>query len=119
MSNPAIPQRIEHPLEITWIRLGASKVCIGCNRGISIVDVETLTTQDVIDPIYAPASPLFYAGDSDRPRPLAMFRIDGDEFLLCYDCMFPRAVQNRMLTPWQHLHSTLMLREVRQRNTRS
>ncbi|KZW00250.1 CNH-domain-containing protein [Exidia glandulosa HHB12029] len=80
-------KRIEHPLEITWIRLGTSKVCIGCNRGISVVDVETLATQDVIDPVYAPSSPLAHAGDNERPRPLAMFRIDGDEFLLCYDSL--------------------------------
>ncbi|EJD52778.1 CNH-domain-containing protein [Auricularia subglabra TFB-10046 SS5] len=74
-------KRIEHPLEITWIRLGQSKLCVSCARGISVVDIETLVTQDVIDPIYAPATPLAHAG-----RALAMFRID-DEFLLCYETL--------------------------------
>jgi len=76
-------KKVEHPIEVRWLRLGSSKMCIGCVKGISLVDLETLDTQDVIDPSYA--SPLSMV-EGDRPRPLAMFRID-DEYLLCYDVL--------------------------------
>ena len=79
-------KRIEHPIEISWIRLGSTKISIGCSRGITLVDVESLYIQEVIDPAYGPTSPLSRV-EGDRPRPLGMFRIDG-EFLLCYDRAF-------------------------------
>ncbi|KAH7108260.1 CNH-domain-containing protein [Auriculariales sp. MPI-PUGE-AT-0066] len=77
-------KRIEHPIEISWIRLGSSKISIGCSKGISLVDIQTLYTQDLIDPHYAPSSPL--ARIESGTRPLGMFRIDS-EFLLCYESM--------------------------------
>lgn len=72
-------------MDVTWVRLGSTKLCAGCARGISLVDLETLETQDVLDPLYQ--NPLTMLPDGDKPRPMAMFRID-DEYFICYDCKY-------------------------------
>jgi len=69
------------PVESFSLTILQSRLCIGCARGFQIVDLETLDTQQLVDP----GDPsLEFIDQQDNLRPLAIFRVDAD-FLLCYD----------------------------------
>ncbi|RKP20822.1 Dbl homology domain-containing protein [Rozella allomycis CSF55] len=60
-----------------------TKLCIGCKKGFEVVDIETITTQELLDP----RDPnLVFAFHENRIfKPLAIFRLNETEFLPCFD----------------------------------
>jgi hypothetical protein len=69
------------PLESFSVYFLKTKLCVGCQKGFEIVDLETLDMQSLLDP----SDPsLDFVLKRDGVRPMAIYRIEGD-FLLCYD----------------------------------
>lgn len=69
------------PLESFSVYFLRTKLCVGCQKGFEIVDLETLDMQSLLDP----SDPsLDFVLKRDGVRPMAIYRIEGD-FLLCYD----------------------------------
>lgn len=58
-----------------------TKLCVGCRRGFELIDILTLRTQALLDPA---DSTLDFALKSGMDVPLALFRVNDGEFLLCY-----------------------------------
>ncbi|CAE6466235.1 unnamed protein product, partial [Rhizoctonia solani] len=56
------------------------KLCVACSTGFEIVDLETLDTQALLDPVDVS---LDFVKRHEFARPVSIYRIDG-EFLLCY-----------------------------------
>jgi len=69
------------PVESTSIHYLKSKMCIGCSRGFEIVDLESLETQGLLDPL---DESLEFVRKRENLRPMSIYRIN-NEFLLCYD----------------------------------
>lgn len=69
------------PLESFNIHFLKTKLCVGCQKGFEIVDLETLDMQSLLDP---EDSNLDFVLKRDGVRPMAIYRIEGD-FLLCYN----------------------------------
>jgi len=59
-------------------------MCIGCSRGFEIVDLESLDTQGLLDPL---DESLEFVRKRENLRPMSIYRIH-NEFLLCYDGQF-------------------------------
>ena len=56
---------------------------MGCySKGFEVVDLETLTPQSLIDP--ADVS-LDFVQKKENVKSIAIYRISGGDFLLCYD----------------------------------
>ncbi|GMK58140.1 hypothetical protein CspeluHIS016_0501720 [Cutaneotrichosporon spelunceum] len=69
------------PFESFSVYFLKTKLCVGCQKGFEIVDLETLDMQSLLDP----SDPsLDFVLKRDGVRPMAIYRIEGD-FLLCYD----------------------------------
>ncbi|CAE6403655.1 unnamed protein product [Rhizoctonia solani] len=68
------------PTESHSIHFLKTKLCVACPKGFEIVDLETLDTQVLLDPVDVS---LDFVQRRDDVRPLSIYRIDG-EFLLCY-----------------------------------
>lgn len=69
------------PLESFSLHFLKTKLCVGCQKGFEIVDLESLDMQSLLDP----SDPsLNFVLRRDGVRPMAIYRIEGD-FLLCYD----------------------------------
>ncbi|KAJ1306998.1 hypothetical protein OPQ81_007978 [Rhizoctonia solani] len=68
------------PNESHSIHFLKTKLCVACTTGFEIVDLETLDTQALLDPVDVS---LDFVQRRDDVRPLSIYRIDG-EFLLCY-----------------------------------
>ncbi|CAE6461849.1 unnamed protein product [Rhizoctonia solani] len=68
------------PNESLSIHFLKTKLCVACTTGFEIVDLETLDTQALLDPVDVS---LDFVQRRDDVRPLSIYRIDG-EFLLCY-----------------------------------
>ncbi|KIY71876.1 CNH-domain-containing protein [Cylindrobasidium torrendii FP15055 ss-10] len=69
------------PVESTSIHYLKTKMCVGCSRGFEIVDLETLDTQGLLDPL---DPDLEFVRRKENLKPMAIYRIQ-NEFLLCYD----------------------------------
>ncbi|TFK74994.1 CNH-domain-containing protein [Pluteus cervinus] len=69
------------PVESTSIHYLKTKMCVGCSRGFEIVDLETLDTQGLLDPV---DESLEFVRRRENLRPMSIYRV-GNEFLLCYD----------------------------------
>ncbi|KAI8461980.1 CNH domain-containing protein [Phakopsora pachyrhizi] len=70
------------PTESSSVHFLKSKLCIGCQKGFEIVDLETLDTQGLLDP--ADQSLEFIHRRESTVRPISIYRVEG-EFLLCYE----------------------------------
>ncbi|CCO29198.1 Rho1 guanine nucleotide exchange factor 1 [Rhizoctonia solani AG-1 IB] len=68
------------PTESHSIHFLKTKLCVACPKGFEIVDLETLDTQVLLDPVDVS---LDFVQRREDVRPLSIYRIDG-EFLLCY-----------------------------------
>ncbi|KAJ2807590.1 RHO1 GDP-GTP exchange protein 2 [Coemansia helicoidea] len=68
--------------ESTSLHFLRSRLCVGCSRGFEIVDLATMNTQSLLDP--ADAS-LGFINKRDTTHPIALFRVQDGQFLLCYD----------------------------------
>ncbi|CUA74621.1 Rho1 guanine nucleotide exchange factor 1 [Schizosaccharomyces pombe 972h-] [Rhizoctonia solani] len=68
------------PNESLSIHFLKTKLCVACTTGFEIVDLETLDTQALLDPVDVS---LDFVQHREDVRPLSIYRIDG-EFLLCY-----------------------------------
>lgn len=58
-----------------------AKLCIGCNKGFEIVNLETLDVLGLLDPA---DHSLDFVSKRESVKPIAIYRIEA-EFLLCYD----------------------------------
>ncbi|KAL1916582.1 uncharacterized protein VTP21DRAFT_5773 [Calcarisporiella thermophila] len=70
------------PTESTSIHFLKSKLCVGCTKGFEVVDLETLSTQELLDP---DNESLAFVHKRENVRPIALYRVRNGEFLLCYD----------------------------------
>ncbi|KAG8732433.1 RHO1 GDP-GTP exchange protein 2 [Ceratobasidium sp. 423] len=68
------------PNESHSIHFLKTKLCVACSTGFEIVDLETLDTQALLDPVDVS---LDFVMRHELARPVSIYRIDG-EFLLCY-----------------------------------
>ena len=69
-------------------------MCIGCSRGFEIIDLESLDTQGLLDPL---DESLEFVRKRENLRPMSIYRL-GNEFLLCYDGQFLREHEFCFLT---------------------
>ncbi|KAG0141113.1 hypothetical protein CROQUDRAFT_52219 [Cronartium quercuum f. sp. fusiforme G11] len=69
------------PTESSSVHFLKSKLCVGCNKGFEIVDLETLDTQGLLDPA---DNSLDFVQKKESVKPIAIYRVEG-EFLLCYE----------------------------------
>ncbi|KAH8093213.1 CNH-domain-containing protein [Cristinia sonorae] len=69
------------PVQSSSLHFLKTKLCVGCTFGFEIVDLETLITQRLLDPV---DPSLEFVRKRENLKPLAIYRID-NEFLLCYD----------------------------------
>ena len=67
-------------MEVTSIGFLKTKLWIGSSRGFDILNLETLETQEALDP---KDEALEFLSKKGR-KPMAMYRIQ-DDFLLCYN----------------------------------
>jgi hypothetical protein len=58
-----------------------SKLCIGCQKGFEIVNLETLDVLGLLDPA---DHSLDFVARREAVKPISIFRIEA-EFLLCYE----------------------------------
>ncbi|CAG8462623.1 2782_t:CDS:10 [Funneliformis mosseae] len=71
------------PTELTSVNFLNKKLCVGCSaKGFEVVDLETLITQSLIDPDDVS---LDFVRKKENIKPIAIYRISGGDFLLCYD----------------------------------
>lgn len=68
-------------MESSSIHYLKTKLCVGCVKGFTIVDLESLDTQALLDPS---DTSLDFVQKREDVRPMAIYRIEND-FLLCYD----------------------------------
>ncbi|KAH9819949.1 hypothetical protein DFH28DRAFT_1079862 [Melampsora americana] len=100
------------PTESSSVHFLKSKLCVGCNKGFEIVDLESLDTQALLDPadsclefVLSKSGNIggsggggggnggggngvgMGGGGSGNVKPLGIFRVEGGggEFLLCYE----------------------------------
>lgn len=78
------------PVEVTSIYYLKTKLCLGCDKGFEVIDVESYDTQSLIDP--EDKSLDFVKKDSQKP--LAVYRIRDGEFLLCHERKRMRGIRN-------------------------
>ncbi|CAG8705449.1 11904_t:CDS:10, partial [Dentiscutata erythropus] len=74
------------PSESYSVNFLRSKLCVVCTRGFEIVNLDTLqnvTIPDAADPSFSQLGRRL-----ETSKPLGMFRLNDDEFLLCYDDIF-------------------------------
>ncbi|RIB30027.1 CNH domain-containing protein [Gigaspora rosea] len=74
------------PSESYSVNFLRSRLCVVCTRGFEIVNLDTLqnvTIPDLTDPSFAQLG-----RRPETSKPLGMFRLNDDEFLLCYDDIF-------------------------------
>jgi len=69
------------PLESFSVYFLKTKLCVGCQKGFEIVDLETLDMQSLLDPSDAA---LDFVLKREGVKPMAIYRVESD-FLLCYD----------------------------------
>ncbi|KAG9293935.1 hypothetical protein G9A89_019273 [Geosiphon pyriformis] len=74
------------PSESYSINFLRSKLCVVCTRGFEIVNLDTL--QPVTIPDFNSPQFVHVARRCENSKPLGMFRLADNEFLLCYDEMF-------------------------------
>ncbi|KAI8824483.1 CNH domain-containing protein [Fimicolochytrium jonesii] len=70
------------PAEANSIHYLRTKLCVGCSKGFEIVDLDTLMPQGLIDP---DDDKLDFVSKREGLKPISIFRLDGGDFLLCYD----------------------------------
>ncbi|KAJ2158129.1 RHO1 GDP-GTP exchange protein 2 [Coemansia sp. RSA 552] len=68
--------------ESTSLHFLRSRLCVGCTRGFEIVDLATMNTQSLLDPA---DTSLGFINKRETTHPIALFRVQDGEFLLCYD----------------------------------
>lgn len=69
------------PVQSSSIHFLKTRLCVGCQNGFEIVDLESLETQGLIDPH---DQSLEFVRKREGLKPISIYRID-NEFLLCYD----------------------------------
>jgi hypothetical protein len=69
------------PLESFSVYFLKTKLCVGCQKGFEIVDLESLDMQSLLDPS---DSSLDFVLKREGVKPMAIYRVESD-FLLCYD----------------------------------
>ncbi|KAJ9070514.1 RHO1 GDP-GTP exchange protein 2 [Entomophthora muscae] len=70
------------PSGYTSLHFLKTKLCVGCAKGFEIVDLETLNTQGLLDDT---DPSLNFILKREIVRPIAIFRVQSRDFLLCYD----------------------------------
>ncbi|KAJ3217106.1 RHO1 GDP-GTP exchange protein 2 [Dinochytrium kinnereticum] len=74
------------PAEATSLHFLKTKFCVGCTKGFEIVDFESLDTQGLLDPSDVSLS---FAMSKESLKPISIFRIADNNYLLCYnECGF-------------------------------
>ncbi|KAF3940607.1 hypothetical protein ABW19_dt0209478 [Dactylella cylindrospora] len=69
------------PSEASSIHFLKSKLCVGCAKGFEVVSLETLDTQSLLDPA---DTSLDFVQRRENVKPIAIYRLNGGEFLLNY-----------------------------------
>ncbi|EPY50614.1 RhoGEF for Rho1 [Schizosaccharomyces cryophilus OY26] len=69
------------PTESTSVHFLKNKLCVGCTRGFEVVSLDNLETQSLLDPA---DTSLEFAERKENVKPIAIYRMNGGEFLLCY-----------------------------------
>ncbi|KAF3917047.1 hypothetical protein ABW21_db0208163 [Orbilia brochopaga] len=69
------------PSEASSIHFLKSKLCVGCAKGFEVVSLETLDTQTLLDPA---DTSLDFVQRRENVKPIAIYRLNGGEFLLNY-----------------------------------
>ncbi|EEB08547.1 Rho1 guanine nucleotide exchange factor 1 [Schizosaccharomyces japonicus yFS275] len=69
------------PTESTSIHFLKNKLCVGCTRGFEVVSLDNLETQSLLDPA---DTSLEFVERRENIKPIAIYRMNGGEFLLCY-----------------------------------
>ncbi|KAI8903114.1 CNH domain-containing protein [Gorgonomyces haynaldii] len=91
------------PTESRSIHFLKTKLCVGCAKGFEIVDLDTLNTQGLLDPS---DGNLDFVLKKDTVKPIAIFRVNEGDFLLCYnECGFyvdkyGRLSRNNWIVNW-------------------
>ncbi|KAI8897331.1 CNH domain-containing protein [Globomyces pollinis-pini] len=70
------------PSESKSIHFFSSKFCVGCVKGFELVDFTTLDTQGFLEPN---DPTLDFVLKREQVRPIAIFRLQNGNFLLCYN----------------------------------
>ncbi|KAL2312867.1 RhoGEF for Rho1 [Schizosaccharomyces pombe] len=69
------------PTESTSVHFLKNKLCVGCTRGFEVVSLDNLETQSLLDPA---DTSLEFVEKKENVKPIAIYRMNGGEFLLCY-----------------------------------
>ncbi|EPS39711.1 hypothetical protein H072_6530 [Dactylellina haptotyla CBS 200.50] len=69
------------PSEASSIHFLKSKLCVGCTKGFEVVDLDDLGTQTLLDPA---DTSLDFVQRRENVKPIAIYRLNGGEFLLNY-----------------------------------
>ncbi|EWC44553.1 hypothetical protein DRE_06725 [Drechslerella stenobrocha 248] len=69
------------PSEASSIHFLKSKLCVGCAKGFEVVSLETLDAQTLLDPA---DTSLDFVQRRENVKPIAIYRLNGGEFLLNY-----------------------------------
>ncbi|EPX70968.1 RhoGEF for Rho1 [Schizosaccharomyces octosporus yFS286] len=69
------------PTESTSVHFLKNKLCVGCTRGFEVVSLDNLETQSLLDPA---DTSLEFVERKENVKPIAIYRMNGGEFLLCY-----------------------------------
>lgn len=83
-------RRISIPCETKYLKFLRTKICLGTVNGFELIDLQTLQSRSLIDPLDSTlslASKLTDVnGGSGNHKPLGIVRLeDTDEFLCCFD----------------------------------
>ncbi|KAI8911868.1 CNH domain-containing protein [Gorgonomyces haynaldii] len=86
INTPTVPLRLFKefyiPSPSSSIHFLKARLCVGCTRGFQLVDLESLTTQDLLD-VEDPL--LEFVVKRDAVNPISIFRISESNFLICYN----------------------------------
>ncbi|KAF3928022.1 hypothetical protein AA313_de0201095 [Arthrobotrys entomopaga] len=69
------------PSEASSIHFLKSKLCVGCTKGFEVVSLDDLGTQTLLDPA---DTSLDFVQRRENVKPIAIYRLNGGEFLLNY-----------------------------------
>lgn len=91
------------PTESTSLHFLKTKLCVGCTKGFEVIDLDSLSTQGLLDPADLELS---FALNKEAVKPIAIFRLQHGLFLLCYNQFgffvnrMGRRARNEILTFW-------------------
>ncbi|CAJ0630884.1 8669_t:CDS:10 [Entrophospora sp. SA101] len=70
------------PTPSTSIHFLSKRLCVGCAKGFEMVDINSSDTQALLNPN---DTTLDFVQKKENIKPIAIYRISGGKFLLCYD----------------------------------